>query len=130
MKKLLIVEDDPLMRQFYNVLFQRNGFYCHISDNGDEIVSYLNSNIVDLIIMDINLNNTYLNGERINGFSLLTEIRRIQKFKKIPVVLVTAHSIPLKNDFGEIIDSWVYVVTKPIVNYSEFVNTIQKLIPN
>ena len=130
MKKILVVEDDPLMRQFYCAIFKRNSFFCHISDNGDEIINYLNSNMVDLIIMDINLNNTYLNGERTNGFSLLTEIRKINRLKKLPVVLVTGHSILQSKDQRSSIDSFVYFMTKPIVNYSEFVNTIKKLIPN
>ncbi len=118
------------MRQFYCAIFKRNSFFCHISDNGDEIINYLNSNMVDLIIMDINLNNTYLNGERTNGFSLLTEIRKINKLRNLPIVLVTAHSLQPKNKNSETFDSSVYFMTKPIVNYSEFVNTIKKLIPN
>lgn len=130
MKKLLIVEDDHIMRQFYSILFQRNGFESFISDNGDAIIEYLNNEYVSLIILDINLNNTYLNGKQINGLMLLSAIKQIKQCDKIPIVLVTAHTLPLNNDTPGLSSSNEVWVTKPIANYSEFVNKINSLISN
>lgn len=130
MKKLLIVEDDRIMRQFYSILFQRNGFESFISDNGDAIIGYLNNEYVSLIILDINLNNTYLNGKQINGLMLLSAIKQIKRCDKIPIVLVTAHTLPLNNDTPGLSRSNEVWVTKPIANYSEFVNKINSLISN
>ena len=124
----MIVEDDQIMRQFYSILFQRNGFDIFISENGVDIIQHLNNECFDLIIIDINLNNTYLNGEQINGLVLLGVIRQIESVKKTPVVLVTANSFPLTDNIAFSEDSIELIITKPIVNYTEFINKINEII--
>ena len=128
MKRLLIVEDDSIMRKFYSVIFLRNGFESYITDDGDDIMEYLKTHYVDLIILDINLTNTYLNGKQINGLALLSIIKQIRSLERIPIVLVTGHSFPQDKAVPLINNSTGTWVTKPIVNYSEFVNKINKLI--
>ena len=128
MKRLLIVEDDSIMRKFYSVIFLRNGFESYITDDGDNVMEYLKTHYVDLIILDINLSNTYLNGKQINGLALLSIIKQIKSLERIPIVLVTAHSFPQDKAVPLINNSAEIWVTKPIVSYSEFVNKINKLI--
>ena len=128
MKKLIIVEDDRITQQFYTMFFNKNGFDAIITDNGDKIFEALVKGDVDLILMDINLSNTYLNGEKIDGIKLAQLIKADENLKHVPLVLVTAYS--LSSQLKQLLnDSKAEdIITKPILDYSRFLNKINTLI--
>jgi CheY-like chemotaxis protein len=128
MKKLIIVEDDRITQQFYTMFFNKNGFEAIITDNGDKVFDALLKGDVDLILMDINLSNTYLNGEKIDGIKLAQLIKADEKLKNVPLVLVTAYS--LSSQLKQLLnDSKAEdIITKPILDYSRFLNKINTLI--
>lgn len=128
MKKIIIVEDDRITQQFYSMFFNKNGFAVTITDNGDKILDTLSREEVGLILMDINLSNTYLNGVKIDGIKLAQTIKSTEEFKKIPVVLVTAYSLSnqIKNLLNE--SKAEDIITKPILDYNRFLNKINTLI--
>lgn len=64
MKKILVIEDDLITQQFYAMFFKKRGFDSIITDNGDKVFETLASENVGVILMDINLSNTYFNGEK------------------------------------------------------------------
>lgn len=124
MKKLIIVEDDIITQQFYSMFFNKNGYDTLITDNGDKILDTLLTEEVGLILMDINLSNTYLNNEKIDGIKLSQIIKSDERFKTIPLVLVTASS--LSNQVRQFLtdSNAEEVVTKPILDYNRFLNKI------
>lgn len=124
MKKLVIVEDDIITQQFYSMFFNKNGYDTFITDNGDKILQTLLTEEVGLILMDINLSNTYLNNEKIDGIKLSQIIKSDERFKTIPLVLVTASS--LSNQLRQFLSDTnaEEIVTKPILDYSRFLNKI------
>lgn len=128
MKKLIIVEDDRITQQFYTMFFNKNGFEAIITDNGDKVFAALLKGDVDLILMDINLSNTYFNGEKIDGIKLAQLIKADEKLKSVPLVLVTAYS--LSSQLKQLLnDSKAEdIITKPILDYSRFLNKINTLI--
>jgi CheY-like chemotaxis protein len=128
MKKIIIVEDDRITQQFYSMFFNKNGFVVTITDNGDKILDTLSKEEVGLILMDINLSNTYLNGVKIDGIKLAQTIKSTEEFKKIPVVLVTAYS--LSNQIKSLLNESKAedIITKPILDYNRFLNKINTLI--
>lgn len=65
MKKIIIVEDDKITQQFYSMFFNKYGYEFLITDNGDKILETLLTEDVGLILMDINLSNSYLNNEKL-----------------------------------------------------------------
>jgi len=119
-KKLIVVEDDKITQQFYTMLFNKNGFDTVITDNGDKIFDTLLNEKVGLILMDINLSNSYLNGEKIDGIKLSQIIKSDERTKDIPLVLVTASSLSsqLKHFLSE--TNAEEIVTKPILDYNRF----------
>lgn len=124
MKKLIIVEDDRITQQFYAMFFNKNGYDTIITDNGDKILETLLTEEVGLILMDINLSNTYLNNEKIDGIKLSQIIKSDEQFKNIPLVLVTASSLSsqLKQFLSD--TNAQEIVTKPILDYNRFLNKI------
>jgi CheY-like chemotaxis protein len=119
-KKIIIVEDDKITQQFYSMFFNKYGYEFLITDNGDKILETLLTEDVGLILMDINLSNSYLNNEKIDGIRLSQIIKSYEQLKNIPLVLVTASSLSnqLKQFLSE--TNAEEIVTKPILDYSRF----------
>jgi len=127
-KKLIVVEDDKITQHFYSIFFTKNGYQTIITDNGDNVFNALVNEDIGLILMDINLSNTYLNGEKIDGIQLSKYIKTNKKFLNVPLVLVTAYS--LSNQIKQLLfDSKAEdIITKPILDYNLFLNKINSLI--
>lgn len=130
MKKLIIVEDDRITQQFYSMFFNKNGFETIITDDGDKVLKTLGVEDIGLILMDINLSNTYLKGQKIDGIQLSYKIKTEEQHKNVPVILVTAYSLStqlkqlLKDSKAE------DIITKPILDYNRFLNKINTYIAN
>lgn len=125
---LLVVEDDPFTRQFYDFLFSKFGFKLIQTEDGDEVFKVLKENKVDLIIMDINLKNTFLENKKVDGVVITRKIKDNPEYEKIPVMLVTAYQ-KKSGDKNYLDDSMAddYIV-KPITDYNELMNKVNKLI--
>lgn len=53
MKKILVVDDDDLIRDLIYEILEPNGFQVILADNGNKALAILDSEEVDLIITDI-----------------------------------------------------------------------------
>lgn len=128
MVTILIIEDDPFTQQFYQFLFSKFGYKLLLTEDGDAILNILEDNDVSLIIMDINLKNTYFNTEKVDGVFLSKKIKKEPKFSSIPIILVTAYQ-KKAGDSNYIDESCAddYIV-KPVTDYNELINKVKKLI--
>ncbi|MBS3946340.1 MAG: response regulator [Melioribacter sp.] len=127
-RKILIVEDDPMLQEFYKVLFKRLGYNCIITENGEEIINYVTSGEINLLIVDLNLKNTFLNSRAIDGVELARYIKQnFYKFR-IPILVITAYSTNyfaddlLKNGFAD------DYMLKPIVNFDKLIEKVDNLL--
>ena len=57
--KLLVVDDDPEIRELAQAYLSQQGFEVGCVDSGEAMDAYLESNDVDLIILDLMLPDTY-----------------------------------------------------------------------
>ncbi|MFH1194324.1 MAG: response regulator [bacterium] len=122
-KKILIVEDDPFTKHFYTHLFARTKYDIFQTEKEDEIFSYLNEDDLTLIILDINLRNTSLNGQKTNGVELSRYIKKSKEHSHIPVLLITAYNN--KNYFEEsLADDFII---KPITDFNDLLAKIDNL---
>ncbi len=128
MSKIIIVEDDPFSQDFYQYILKREGFDPIIIEDGDKFFEFLSAEKVSLIIMDINLKKSFLNGQRTNGIKLSKIIKSDPEFSKIPVLLVTAYSITA--DGPEFIRESLAddYISKPIPENRLLIEKIKKLI--
>ena len=83
LKKILVVDDEEVVRDMLRNLFMRNGYEVSLAANGEEALEYLKSERLQLIILDLNM-------PGMSGIEVLSEIRL--SFKEIPVVILTGHS--------------------------------------
>ncbi len=128
MKNILIVEDDPFTIDFYLFIFKKAGFNPVVIEDGDKVIEFLGSNNINLVIMDINLKNTYLNGAKIDGIRLSNFIKTSENISKVPIMLVTAYSPTIKgeNFYKESLAE--DFITKPIIDFNLLINKVNKLI--
>lgn len=126
--RVLIVEDDIFLQDFYRLFFKKIKSEVVIKEDGTDILNEIISGNVDLIIMDINLRNTYLNGMRIDGIRFSHYIKTNYPQLAMPILLITAYPV---NSFGENVleESMAddYLI-KPITDYNQLVNKINKLV--
>jgi CheY-like chemotaxis protein len=107
-KKLLIVEDDEDSQKFL-ALFLKRSFELQMSNSADTFYEKIENNDFDLILMDVSLR-----GEK-DGLQLTREIKKIDKYKDIPIVALTAHAY--QRDRTEAYKAGVnYFLTKPVKN--------------
>lgn len=129
-KNIIIVEDDPFTQEFYKYLFAKTNYKISIIEDGNKVIDKLGLNDTCMIIMDINLKNSYMDGKKIDGVSLSKCIKQMEKFSKIPILLVTAYQKNIgTNNF--LVDSLAddYIV-KPIVDYNDLIKKVNKLVEN
>lgn len=80
MSTILIVDDDPHLRELSGVFLQREGFDVSEAANGVEALSFLESCKVDLVILDIMM-------PQMDGWELC---RRLRAWHDLPVLMLTA----------------------------------------
>lgn len=126
--KIIIIEDDTFLQDFYKLFFKKIGKEIILLENGDELVSEIENGNVNLVVMDINLRNTFLNGRKIDGVGLSRHIKINYSSLKIPILLVTAYSFASgKDKFLEDSLADDYLV-KPIIDYNQLIDKINKLV--
>lgn len=126
-KKIIIVEDDPFTQEFYKYLFSKTKYNTTTLEDGDELIRILDQDPINLVIMDINLKNTYMNGNKVDGVILSRYIKQNQKHSKIPILLVTAYQKGMgTNNYFEESLADDYIV-KPIVDYNELLTKVNNL---
>jgi len=126
--KIVIVEDDPFSQEFYLLLFEKKGYDSIVEEDGDKLMSEISVHDVDLIIMDINLRNTYFKGEKIDGVYLSRLIKKDPRLKEIPILLVTAYSDSIvENKYFEESLAEDYII-KPITDFNKLLNKVEGLI--
>lgn len=81
-KKLLIVEDDPMIASMYNTKFKTEGFEVFTAENGALGIEIAKKEKPDLIMLDVIL-------PQLDGFSVLRELKKDNKTKSIPVIMLT-----------------------------------------
>lgn len=94
-KKILLIEDDYLIREMYADELTNNGFEVTACASGEKGLEALNATHFDLVLLDIML-------PGINGLQVLKQIREDPKSKELKVVLLTnlGQETIIKQGFG------------------------------
>ena len=79
-EKILIIEDDPLIRNELKTLLQSNGYEAAAPEDFSDVIDRIKAEQPHLILLDIKLPGT-------SGFSLCTEVRT---FSEVPIIFVTS----------------------------------------
>ena len=84
--RFLIVDDFSTMRRIVRNLLKESGYPdADEAEDGVVALNKLRNGRFDFVVSDINMPN-------MNGFQLLAEIKRDEKLKHLPVLMVTAEA--------------------------------------
>lgn len=78
--KILVVDDEMLIRNVINEYLKKEGFEYIEAENGEQAINIIKKENIDLIIMDVMM-------PRLDGFSAAKEIKKI---KDIPIIMLSA----------------------------------------
>jgi len=105
--KFLIIEDSPTMRQLIRFALNRiPGAQIIEASDGVDGLKKLSSNEVDLILTDINM-------PIMDGLKLVNLVRSNEKFKDIPIVIITTEGAQEDRERAIALGANAYI-TKPI----------------
>lgn len=82
MHHILIVEDDPFLQEIAAVKLIEAGYQVATLRDGAAVLSFLEANPVDLLLLDLELPHTH-------GFEILSTLRNSERFKALPVIVFT-----------------------------------------
>lgn len=84
MKTILLVEDDQILLRMYSKKFETEGYEVLAASDGEEGLKILQDGTVmpNIILADVML-------PKMNGFDFLTAVKKEEKTKAIPVILLT-----------------------------------------
>lgn len=128
--KIAIIEDDPFTQHLYSILMKKAGYEAFILEDANLLMRKLDEDNIVLIIMDINLRNTYLGEEKIDGIRLSKHIKSQDKFASIPIILVSAFSFMADRNSILQESKAHHYITKPITDFNAFITTIKETIVN
>jgi len=80
--KVLIADDEEILRRMYLTKFKNEGFEAYGACNGEEVVEMAKKIKPDIILLDIIM-------PLADGFSALKKIKEDNSLKNIPVILLT-----------------------------------------
>ncbi len=84
-KKILIVDDSESIREVVSFTLESEGYSILSAVDGKDALKHLDGQTIDLVITDLHMPN-------MNGIELITEIRKIDSYKRIPILFLTTES--------------------------------------
>ena len=83
-KKILIVDDEPDILEFLQVILEEEGYVVLITEKGEFLEKLCNEGLPDLILLDM-----LLSGK--DGREIVKQLKHQEDTKHIPVIMLSAH---------------------------------------
>ena len=118
-RTIMTVDDSTSMRQMVKASLQSAGYGVVEAADGQEALDYARENSVDLVISDVNM-------PRMDGITLVHELRALSTYRLTPLLLLTTESSQEKKMEGKRAGATGWIV-KPF-NPQQLLATLQKLL--
>ena len=125
MKTILVVDDEPDVRQYLQAILEDAGFNVITAEDGEAALAIIKSDKPDFISLDLMM-------PRKSGHKLLYELKRDKMLQKIPVLIVTAHAKDElgKSDLDDLLENRILsgpgVYLEKPVNPATYVQSIER----
>jgi DNA-binding response OmpR family regulator len=84
-RRVLLVDDDPHLRELLKIAFEASGYEVAVAGNGDDALKSARERQPDAIVLDANM-------PVLDGFSTLRKLRAGWRTRRIPVLMLTTRS--------------------------------------
>jgi two-component system chemotaxis response regulator CheY len=93
-KKILAVDDSASMRQVVSLTLKEAGYEVVLASDGVEALEWARSGVVDLVLTDVHM-------PRMDGITLVRELRELPNYKFVPMLILTTESSQEKKMDGK-----------------------------
>ena len=93
-KKILIVDDEQDIVETLKFILEAHNYTCYCAYNGEDGLNMAKEIMPDLIILDVMM-------PKINGYKISRLLKYDNKYKNIPIIMVTARSQEQDKLIGE-----------------------------
>ena len=124
-KTALIIDDEPDVTTYHGTVLSDHGWEVHTANSGMDGIAIAQEKVPDVIMLDVMMPEK-------GGLSTLIALRKDDRTKTIPVVLVTGIQETLTADFGAFLDRFKTYnpdgyMEKPI-DVDKLIETLDKLV--
>ncbi|MBX3059570.1 MAG: hybrid sensor histidine kinase/response regulator [Anaerolineae bacterium] len=109
-KTVLVVDDSITTRTLEKNILEAQGYQVRLATNGEEALSLLvtdgsspDGRLPDVIVTDVNM-------PRLDGFDLTQRVKQDNRYKDIPIILVTSRDSPADKKRGIEVGADAYIV--------------------
>jgi DNA-binding response OmpR family regulator len=120
MAKIMIVEDDPTLRDIYTTRFSAEGYTVVSASDGEAALSVAVKERPNLILLDIMM-------PKISGFDVLDILRATPETKDTKIIVMSALSQTADVEKGKALGASAYLV-KSQVTLSEVVEKVKTIL--
>src|SRR3989338_451331 len=120
-KKILIIEDDKFLAKMLSRMLESHQYDTILASTGKEGLIKASGEEIDLILLDIILPD-------IDGFDLLETIKKEEKTKNIPVMIISNLGQPEDMAQGRALGAMDYLI-KSDFSLDEVIKKVRKILP-
>ena len=120
-KKILIIEDDKFLAKMLSRMLESHQYDTILASTGKEGLIKASGEEIDLILLDIILPD-------IDGFDLLETIKKEEKTKNIPVMIISNLGQPEDMAQGRALGAMDYLI-KSDLSLDEVIKKVRKIFP-
>ena len=120
-KTVMIVDDSSSLRQVVSIVLKGAGYEVIEAGDGDEAVAQLDGRRINLIITDVNM-------PRMDGITLVREVKKLPSYKFIPIMMLTTVSDEARKREGQAAGAKAWLV-KPFAP-AQMLTAVMKLLPS
>ena len=118
-KKILVIDDDAQLVSLIQIRLEANGYEVITAYDGQEALEKIRGWMPDLIILDLML-------PKLPGEEVCREVRKDEKTKNIPIIMLTGKTSDTDRVVGRVIGADCYM-PKPF-EVGVFLEKVKKLI--
>jgi len=121
MKKILIVDDQPTVRELVSVTLEIGPYHILTAENGDQALALAQAEIPDLILLDIQMP-----GGKLDGLEVCRQLKNADATKGIYIIMLTAKGQDWDKQIGHDVGADDYFV-KPF-SPLELINKVEDIL--
>lgn len=120
-RKLLIVEDEPILREMYREKFTLAGFNVITAENGQIGLAKVIEQKPNILLLDLMM-------PVMDGRTMLRKVRAIPEFKTMPVVVLTNAGEVENIRHTQVYDNAIEFMIKSNISLEEIVTKVKRLL--
>jgi two-component system chemotaxis sensor kinase CheA len=119
-RRILVADDSLTTRSLEKSILEASGYEVKLAVDGLEAFDLLRLELPDLLISDVSM-------PRMTGFQLLEQMKKDEKMKKVPVILVTSLESREEQQLGLSLGADAYIIKRKF-DQRELLNVIREIL--